>query len=1411
LNFSSLGSRYRFSRKLAEALKTKQARLERAKGERMDRRTFTPMRLIMVLLVVGLALGIGLAVAQTQSAAQPSADTPKSVAQAQEAAQPSGDTPGNAAEKPAETPETPAASAEAAEAPAADAAAERTLSRMRSTTQAQREAAAKRNAKRRADLVKKGLISAPQAIAGCAAPLGTPCSQVNYFGIVPNYALSQLPTLTQTSAAGILPIVYSVSGGIRKFMDTLPGLGPANPSTLGGQFIPIASPTVNPWDPTVSDYYEIGLKDYTKQFHTNLPATTQVRGYYDMNPAPLAAFGNLADTTPHYLGPVIIAQGGTALQRRPVRIKFVNQLAANSFFFIPADDSYMGMSNMALNGTGAHYSQNRATLHLHGGVTPWISDGTPHQWTVPVAEYATELARTTSDGGHNFARGVSAALVPDMWFSAAGAAVAAGSGASNDPGPGMLPFYYTNAQSGRLMFYHDHSLGITRLNVYAGEAAGYLLHDPTEDALIAAAGALGPIPNNAGVDKTTVANLTAANLNVPGGLYHFGIPLIIQDKTFVPNNTQLTLQDPSWNWGNEGNLWFPHVYMPNQNPNDDSGATQNGRWDYGPWFWPPLTSADLAHGQQTCLGTGDLALYPGGVCPGTLNPSGVPESFFDTPVVNGVAYPTVTLPQGAYRFQILNAANDRMFNLSLFYAADGSGNVCNPSYTGLNSLGGANAVVATANCTEVKTVAAVPHPQVALAGPALPPAETPADVDDTIPACISSPGTPAVPLTDVIRGDGFLVTANPNAFDYNPVTGLPGKTRACWPSSWPTDGRDGGVPDPATAGPAWVQIGTEGGVLPQAVVIPPTPVGYNYNRRDIVVTNVQEHALFLGPAERADVIVDFSQVTAGSSLLLYNDSPAPVPGYDVRLDYYTGGPDLSSTGGAPVTQAGYGPNIRTIMQINIVAGSTASYMTAPTGLAALQTALPGVFQQTQPAIIIPQRTYPAAALSPSGAAGLPVNNTYARIQNTQGLSYTPVNAAGTGYDPAILTPLQPKAIHELFEVDYGKMNSILAAELPFTTFTNQTTLPLAYVDPPTEIVAPGQTQLWKVTHNGVDSHAIHFHLFDVQLINRVGWDGAIRPADPNELGWKETVRMNPLEDAIVALRPIKPPIPFTIPESSRLLDPTRAPGATNTVAQPGFSNLDPATGNQVTTVNAPYDFGWEYVWHCHLLGHEESDMMRPIVFKLDVPNAPTNLGFVINGPVGGPNTVTLNWSWTAAPSGIANTGFMVQRQLNGIWVTLPAGANVASSPFTDTTVAPGSTYFYRVYALNSVLTSQSAASNVAGPVVIGTSLAAPTNLRQTGIGAGNVTVAWTDTNTAGATGFNLQRCLGGSLLPTPATSTCGAPGATFTTVASTGITTFQFRNTGLTPAGQLYTYRVRATGPAGAVSPFSNLLQVTAQ
>ena len=47
-----------------------------------------------------------------------------------------------------------------------------------------------------------------------------------------------------------------------------------------------------------------------------------------------------------------------------------------------------------------------------------------------------------------------------------------------------------------------------------------------------------------------------------------------------------------------GDLWFPHVYMPNQNPEDITGANAMGRWDYGPWFWPPFTGLDRGTDRQ---------------------------------------------------------------------------------------------------------------------------------------------------------------------------------------------------------------------------------------------------------------------------------------------------------------------------------------------------------------------------------------------------------------------------------------------------------------------------------------------------------------------------------------------------------------------------------------------------------------------------------------------------------------------------------------------------------------------------------------------------------------------------------------------------------------------------------------------
>src|SRR4026209_1112974 len=150
---------------------------------------------------------------------------------------------------------------------------------------------------------------------------------------------------------------------------------------------------------------------------------------------------------------------------------------------------------------------------------------------------------------------------------------------------------------------------------------------------------------------------------------------------------------------------------------------------------------------------------------------------------------------------------------------------------------------------------------------------------------------------------------------------------------------------------------------------------------------------------------------------------------------------------------------------------------------------------------------------------------------------------------------QPKAIHDEMGAtfdDYGRSSAKLGLELPNPSPVNANFVMQGYSDPATELVmlskhgvpiggpAGDGTQIWKITHNGVDTHPIHFHLFHVQIVNRVGWDGAIRLPDANELGWKDTLRISPLEDTIVALRPPAPvltKLPWRIPNSVRLLNP----------------------------------------------------------------------------------------------------------------------------------------------------------------------------------------------------------------------------------------------------------------------------------
>ena len=227
---------------------------------------------------------------------------------------------------------------------------------MRSMTQAERKAARLNQPKQQTgvSLNFAGLDSATAAFSPLAAGLPTnavmaaPNSIPDYFG-VGNWANSPLPTVD---------LAGNITGGMRKFIDPLPGLcnpgspvGPVPACDPAVKSIPLAAPTkfsattIAP----ASDYYEIALIQYHELMSSDLPAPgTLLRGYVQLVPSgtpgaidlslassgadPLLP-GYFAAAMPSYLGPIILATGceptSTACQAAPptpVRVKFTNLL-----------------------------------------------------------------------------------------------------------------------------------------------------------------------------------------------------------------------------------------------------------------------------------------------------------------------------------------------------------------------------------------------------------------------------------------------------------------------------------------------------------------------------------------------------------------------------------------------------------------------------------------------------------------------------------------------------------------------------------------------------------------------------------------------------------------------------------------------------------------------------------------------------------------------------------------------------------------------------------------------------------------------------------------------------------------------------------------------------------------------------
>jgi spore coat protein A len=374
-------------------------------------------------------------------------------------------------------------------------------------------------------------------------------------------------------------------------------------------------------------------------------------------------------------------------------------------------------------------------------------------------------------------------------------------------------------------------------------------------------------------------------------------------------------------------------------------------------------------------------------------------------------------------------------------------------------------------------------------------------------------------------------------------------------------------PNTDAKGPDFVVIGTEGGFLPQSVVIP--------SNRPMVVPDYYTHkphwdaggwdgssgyGLVLAGAERADVIIDFSGCL-GERFILYNDAGSPFPdGGDTFLDYYTNNPD--GTGGPER----HGPNTRTMMRI-VIAGES---------------------RQSMPSIESIDAALAAHHAGLPASEQLPVPDAVVSGVGTTGGDRALRRAL------AILQPVyRTKTLSEGID-PYGRLIAMLGTDN--ATGTNWTTYGTTYLDAidlARENYQYDTYEVWDIYNNTGDTHPIHFHLVNVQILGRAPFaqlfdadgnvvesplggvftpSGPFVPPDPNERGFKETVRMDPGQITRVIMRIARPPAAKV-----------HVIGETNprTVVAPP----SPRTG------------GDEYVWHCHILEHEEHDMMRPFVVK----------------------------------------------------------------------------------------------------------------------------------------------------------------------------------------------------------------------
>jgi spore coat protein A len=260
-----------------------------------------------------------------------------------------------------------------------------------------------------------------------------------------------------------------------------------DPTTITKFKDPLVIPPVMPHETktTAVTDYEIAAKQFDQQvLPTGLPKTT-VWGYgRAKDPLP----GSGKASTYNFPAFTIAARSN-----EKVRVKWINGLVDSKGAYLPhllPVDQTLHWANPAgpIDSRGTAVTPYKGPVpfvtHVHGAHVASTSDGYPEAWFLPNANNIPSGYKTK---GTNY-----------------------GTVSATDPGAAI--FEYTNDQRASTIWYHDHAMGITRLNVYAGLAGFWILRDAEEDAL----NLPGPAPKAGDA----------------AGASYYEIPIAIQDRSF---------------------------------------------------------------------------------------------------------------------------------------------------------------------------------------------------------------------------------------------------------------------------------------------------------------------------------------------------------------------------------------------------------------------------------------------------------------------------------------------------------------------------------------------------------------------------------------------------------------------------------------------------------------------------------------------------------------------------------------------------------------------------------------------------------------------------------------------------------------------------------------------------------------